>query len=82
MTATHGSADEIPLEEISPDDLELVREGAVFYWTIACHETGSPVGQRTKTSLIRFRRLPRWTAHKLEQAQMEGAGLRKEPGWS
>lgn len=45
-------------EELSDEDLPLLRIGAVFYWNIG-YETIN--GQRRKSSLIRFRRLPDWT---------------------
>jgi hypothetical protein len=50
---------EIPLEEVSPDDLELLQPGAVFYWTIGYDI--SPSGTRRRASEIKFRRLPSWT---------------------
>jgi hypothetical protein len=55
---------EIPLEELSPHDLPLVRAGAVFYWTIGYRD--SVTGQRTRQSSIVFRRLPAWTDRELE----------------
>ena len=45
-------------EAIDPEDRALVREGAVFYWSVC--EQGS---------LIRFRRGLTWTADALKQAE-------------
>ena len=50
---------EIPLDEVTPDDLELLQPGAVFYWTIGYDI--SPGGTRRRASEIKFRRLPSWT---------------------
>jgi hypothetical protein len=47
---------EIYRSEISPADASLLRRGAVFYWTIGYEER--PSGQRYRSSMIRFRRLP------------------------
>lgn len=54
--ATQAEIAEILLEEVSPGDRELLVEGAVFYWAIGYRD--SPSGQRTRTSVLRFRRLP------------------------
>jgi len=56
---------EIPLEEISEDDHELVTPGAVFYWTIG-HGT-SPGGTVRRFSQIKFRRLPTWNNRTLRR---------------
>jgi hypothetical protein len=50
---------EINLNEISPQDRGLIKTGAVFYWSIGYHDSAS--GQRTRQSVIVFRRLPAWT---------------------
>jgi hypothetical protein len=48
---------EIDLEELTADDLTLVREGAIFYWCLG-HYTNQ-AGNRLSSSLIIFRRLPK-----------------------
>lgn len=56
---TRDAADEegeFPLEEVSPTDRGLIRPGAVFYWYIGYHDSTN--GQRTRQSVLRFRRLP------------------------
>jgi hypothetical protein len=50
---------EIPLVEVSPRDLPFVKDGSVFYWSIGYHDDQH--GQRTRQSIIIFRRLPAWT---------------------
>jgi hypothetical protein len=61
---------EFTLDEVSRDDVELLTEGAVFYWTIARHT--NEFGTRTNVSILRFRRLPARTrrarAHAAERA--------------
>lgn len=64
---------EIPREEVSMDDLELLTPGAVFYWTIG-YET-SPAGTRRRFSLIKFRRLPAWTEKDLKRVTRTGDEL-------
>ncbi|WP_320041958.1 hypothetical protein [uncultured Desulfobacter sp.] len=56
---------DLPLEIISPDDLHLVVEGALFDWHIG-YEKNS--GTTQKYSKILFRRMPRWTISDFEQA--------------
>ena len=56
-------------EEISPSDLPLVKQGAIFYWIIGYRTTSS--GQRTRVSWIRFQRLPVWTEAELKDAEEE-----------
>jgi hypothetical protein len=77
----HESPEEearIPIDEISPADLELVKPGALFYWSIGYRLSGS--GQRFRESVIRFRRLPRWSIEEIEHARrrVESSPLRFE----
>jgi len=60
---------EIPREEVSASDCALLREGAVFYWTIGYSD--SVKGQRRRVSEIRFRRLPAWTEEDIQRAERE-----------
>ncbi len=77
-----GTADEeveLSLEEISPDDLALVAPGAIFYWNIGYETTSS--GQRKRSSVIRLRRLPAWSAKDIETAQTRASELYKALQW-
>jgi hypothetical protein len=47
---------ELPCAEVSPADRPLLEPGAVFYWTIGYRDRLA--GQRTRESVISFRRLP------------------------
>ncbi len=58
---------EILRSEISHEDLQLIDIGAVFYWSIG-YQT-NPSGSRTRSSIIRFRRLPAWRSEELSEAQ-------------
>ncbi len=58
---------EFSLEEVSLADRELVTGGAVFYWSVGYLDHRS--GQRTRESLIRFRRLPAWNKRELDEAR-------------
>jgi hypothetical protein len=70
---------EFPLEEVSEEDRKLVKPSAVFYWNIGYHDSRS--GQRTRASVIRFRRLPAWTSKEIETAKREARDLREIIGW-
>jgi hypothetical protein len=70
---------EIELDEVSPDDLSLLERGAVFYWSIGYSTERN--GQRQRTSAIRFRRLPAWSAEELETARLRAEALARDIGW-
>lgn len=48
---------ELDLQDISPDDIQLVKKGAMFYWSIG-YETQRD-RQVKKSSFIKFKRLPK-----------------------
>lgn len=78
----HTGADEeaeFPIDEISEEDKALITPGAIFYWDIGYHTSYS--GQRTRKSLIRFRRLPAWTQKEIDAAQREAERIGKALGW-
>jgi hypothetical protein len=56
----------IPLDEVSPEDLELVREGAYFRLSIAYAITRGGTGTSKRQSTIVFRRLPAYRAEELD----------------
>lgn len=70
---------EIPIEEISEDDAELIKPGAIFYWNIGYLD--SFTGQRTRFSVIRFQRLPVWSKEELNAARREGERLEDIIEW-
>lgn len=79
---TSGGIDEeaeLPLEEVSDADRSLVEPGAVFYWNIGYVDSLS--GQRTRASVIRFRRLPVWRVEELERAKQKMQYLSNELDW-
>jgi hypothetical protein len=79
---THRGADEeaeFPNDEVSEEDKPLVRPGAIFYWHIGYHTSYS--GQRTRVSVIRFRRLPAWTQREIDAAKQEAERIGKALGW-
>lgn len=62
-----SEAAELPIEDISVDDLELLRVGAVFYLTV-----GRLIwlnGRQERFGRIVFRRLPSWTLSTLRRAE-------------
>lgn len=54
-------------------DLQFVQEGAIFYWTLG--KSRSRAGQITKTSLVRFRRLPPTSGYEALNAAREAEEL-------
>lgn len=65
---------EFPCEEISEEDRELIMPGAIFYWNIGYHD--SWCGQRRRSSVIRFRRLPAWRAEEIEASKREAERIK------
>ncbi len=70
---------EVPIDEISYPDRPLVQPGATFYWDIGYSEDKSR--QRTRASLIRFRRLPAWTKKELDKIKEQAEELGRSSGW-
>ena len=56
--------------EITPDDLPLLKKGAVFYWSVGYLDY--PGRGRARESKIRFRRLKGWTEKEIEHARRIG----------
>jgi hypothetical protein len=54
-------------DEVSDDDLPLIRPGAIFDWTIS-HQTRVH-GQKDTLVRIRFRRLPAWSKRDLQRVR-------------
>jgi len=56
------------VEEVPEGDRPLIAPGAVFHWSIGYRDRR---GQRTRESIICFRRLPAWTRRELDRAAQE-----------
>jgi hypothetical protein len=59
-------------EEISEDDLPLLKEGAVLYWTIG-YKTRT--GTRERVSTVRLRRLPVWSRAEIARVRSQAHEL-------
>lgn len=57
----------LSIEEVTEDDVPLIKPGAVFYWSIGYAD--HPGRPRVRESRIRFRRLPGWTKTELDRAK-------------
>ncbi len=57
---------EIDLSELDQDDLDLVRPGAIFYWYVSYELRASG---KKRSSMMRFRRVPAWTADDLKRTE-------------
>ncbi len=78
----HDEVDEVadfPYDEISDDDRSLLEIGSVFYWNIGYKLL--PSGQKERSSLIRFRRLPAWHRSEIEIANEKADELTAFFGW-
>ena len=62
-----GETAELPVGDVSEDDRELLRVGAVFYMTVGYYVWAD--GRRERFGRVVFRRLPGWTASALERAR-------------
>lgn len=62
------------LSEITNEDRAMIQPGAVFYWSIGYLE--KPSGTM-RASIIRFRRLPAWTAQELTAAETKAIELKE-----
>lgn len=78
---SHGPNEEaeFSFEEVPITDLPLLKRGAVFYWNIGYSDSIS--GQRTRVSVVRFRRLPVWKTEELDAAKREAVRLGEKIGW-
>lgn len=84
LTDTLGSGPtevaEFSLEELSPFDVPLVVPGAIFYWNLGYRI--APGGQRSRESVIRFRRMPRWSVKDRAEAALRADRWRVQLGWN
>jgi len=70
---TNGGTDEeliFSVDKINKDDLNLLKEGAVFYFSIGYRISNST---KNKDYLFRFRRLPSWTEDEIIDAYKIGS---------
>ena len=77
---THQAPDaegEIQLDEITQDDFELIKPGAIFYWNIGYLDLYS--GTRQRSSIIRFQRLPVWSSEEIDVGRREAERFPKSP---
>lgn len=65
---------ELYLEDVSAADRPLLQEGAVFYWSIGYEDLSN--GERRRSSIIRFRRLPAWSRKELRRFEDEALSLK------
>lgn len=70
---------ELLIDEVSSEDRKLIKPGVIFYWNIGYLDSLS--GQRTRSSIIRFRRLPAWNKKEIEKAESEATLIRESIGW-
>jgi len=66
-------------DEVSSSDISLIEKGAVFYWDIGYIET--KWGQRIRSSIITFRRLPAWTQKDISTAELKANKDIELLGW-
>ncbi len=59
----------LPRDAVDKGDQPLIRTGALFNWYIGYQQ--APHKNREKFSIIRFRRLPKWTEPEIQRAQQQ-----------
>jgi len=64
---------EFIVEDLSKDDLPLLRDGAIFYWNMGYRDLVG--GQRIACHMINFRRLPAWTSREIAKAGEKAGSL-------
>ena len=62
----------LSLDELDEDDRKLVTVGTIFDWTIGFDLLP---GEKRRFSLIKFRRLPRWTQRELDKFRDQARGI-------
>lgn len=70
---------EFSIDEVSSIHKELVKEGAIFRWSIGYERTRG--GTKRKVSSIIFRRLPAWTKKELSKSLNEVESFQKNITW-
>lgn len=66
----------LDISEITSDDLPLLTEGAVFYWSIGYADY--PGRPRSRVSQIRFRRLPSWSQKEIDYSKEKAKYFAKQ----
>ena len=70
---------ELPIEEVSPEDIDLLKPGAILYWIIGYFDKLS--GQRQRYSELRFQRIPKWSKEELKIVKNKADELNKQLKW-
>lgn len=70
---------EFSIEDVKEDDKDLLQLGAVFYWSIGYFT--SRTGQKMRSSIIKFRRLPAWSAKEIKAIEQRACELGRAIGW-
>lgn len=80
LTDIMGDEDDVsmtfPNDDVSLDDISLLKAGAIFYWIVGYVE--SSTGQRSRMAEIKFRRLPARRLRDMERAKAEAEAIRRE----
>lgn len=66
---------EFSIDEVSINDLDLLKVGGIFRWVIGYEDRSS---SRQRVSKIVFRRLPQWTKRQLANIELEAEALSRE----
>jgi hypothetical protein len=69
---------EFPLSDLPPDEHALLKEGAIFRWSIGYSIVD---GTRYRASRIVFRRMPAWTKRDLETGARNASELSESVTW-
>jgi hypothetical protein len=69
---------EFPISDLSDDDRSLLREGAIFRWSIGYQKQH---GTKRRVSQVVFRRLPAWTRCDFEASKLKVKEILENVVW-
>ncbi len=64
---------ELSIEDVPPNDRRWLVTGAIFYWSIGYNDLAN--GQRLRSSIINFRRMPAWRERDIEKMKNKASRL-------
>lgn len=70
---------EFSIRDISDYEIPLLKEGAIFRWSLGYYRTST--GGRSRGARLVFRRLPAWTPREIAQSQQEARKLMESIEW-
>ena len=70
---------EFSISKISPEDIQLLTKGAIFYWSVGDVITN---GQLKEEAILRFQRLSDWTSDELDEVADKAKEQLRNISWN